>query len=359
MANSDMGTLTHVPVKARFGGLNQQVMGRPPGEADAVWAAEELAKGADPAGVRQSLVNNHIAPAAADQLVSHILKNPIFAVTQRLAARVAKRDWTLDIYARNYRQARPENGVPRLDKPSADTFFRDYYYGHRPVIITGAMDDWPAFTTWSLDYFAGTLGDAVVEVQANRDAQADYELQKGRHTTRMAFGAFVERLRAVDTSNDIYLTAANSGHNRTALDPLWRDIRQIPPYLKAGDSVDGFLWIGPKGTLTPFHHDLTNNLLTQVIGRKRVLMVPSFEVARMGNHQHCFSQLTREQVLDAAKTPDGPTVLSCDIAPGEALFLPIGWWHHVEALDLSVSVSFTNFDADNDFYSGYRTNGPV
>tara|TARA_B100000678_G_scaffold164570_1_gene137414 strand:+ start:1874 stop:2023 length:150 start_codon:yes stop_codon:yes gene_type:complete len=39
---------------------------------------------------------------------------------------------------------------------------------------------------------------------------------------------------------------------------------------------------------------------------------------------------------------------------GEAIFLPIGWWHHVTALDRSVSRSLTNFAADNDFICGYR-----
>ena len=46
-------------------------------------------------------------------------------------------------------------------------------------------------------------------------------------------------------------------------------------------------------------------------------------------------------------------VINPTIGPGEAIFLPVGWWHHVEALDVSISMSFTNFDADNDFVSDY------
>jgi hypothetical protein len=37
------------------------------------------------------------------------------------------------------------------------------------------------------------------------------------------------------------------------------------------------------------------------------------------------------------------------LAPGEALFLPVGWWHHVRALDLSISVAFNHFVWLNDF----------
>jgi hypothetical protein len=39
--------------------------------------------------------------------------------------------------------------------------------------------------------------------------------------------------------------------------------------------------------------------------------------------------------------------------PGEVLFLPVGCWHFVEGLDISVTVSFTNFLWDNDFTAEY------
>jgi ribosomal protein L16 Arg81 hydroxylase len=31
------------------------------------------------------------------------------------------------------------------------------------------------------------------------------------------------------------------------------------------------------------------------------------------------------------------------LEPGEAIFIPVGWWHHVKSLEVSISVSFTNF----------------
>ena len=50
-----------------------------------------------------------------------------------------------------------------------------------------------------------------------------------------------------------------------------------------------------------------------------------------------------------------PQILECVLNPGEILFLPVGCLHFVEGLDVSVTVSFTNFVFDNDFASFYTT----
>jgi hypothetical protein len=31
------------------------------------------------------------------------------------------------------------------------------------------------------------------------------------------------------------------------------------------------------------------------------------------------------------------------------LFIPVGWWHHVRALSLSINLAFTNFTRANAF----------
>jgi ribosomal protein L16 Arg81 hydroxylase len=38
---------------------------------------------------------------------------------------------------------------------------------------------------------------------------------------------------------------------------------------------------------------------------------------------------------------------------GEALFIPAGWWHHVRALDVSISLGMNHFAKENNFDAWY------
>jgi mannose-6-phosphate isomerase-like protein (cupin superfamily) len=42
----------------------------------------------------------------------------------------------------------------------------------------------------------------------------------------------------------------------------------------------------------------------------------------------------------------GVPVIDIVLEPGECVFLPLGWWHWVKSLDVSISLSFTNFCVD-------------
>lgn len=320
--------------------------------------AEGLAAGDDDAALQARLVGAGVSAASAKYEIDRLVKDPMAAMLRGQAARIAKQRW---IFANQERLAREAEGGFALDlveTPDADHFYRHYYESNRPAKLTGLIDHWPALTRWSLDHFAALAGDAVVEAQVERERDPDYELAKDDHRRLLRFGEFVDWLRKDEASNDIYLTAYNSGTNAAALGPLWDDLAPIE-LLDTGRTRDGFFWLGPRGTLTPWHHDLTNNLLVQVLGRKRVRMAPPWAFARMKNSRHCFSDWANEPLPAGAGDADTPPVLETIIGPGESIFLPVGWWHQVEALDLSASMSFTSFRRPNVHVEDYASYGEI
>ena len=99
------------------------------------------------------------------------------------------------------------------------------------------------------------------------------------------------------------MTARNSGPNRETLAELWQDIGSLPDYLAQSNPPAAFLWLGPAGTMTPLHHDLTNNLMAQVVGRKRVWIAPTIYQPHLYNYLRVFSRVDLS-CIDYAQFPE-------------------------------------------------------
>lgn len=222
------------------------------------------------------------------------------------------------------------------------------------------MDDWPALRRWTPDYLKILIGSALVEYQGGRNANARFEMDKDRHRRTGPFDTFIDAITGAKTGNDAYITAYNSARNQQALALLTQDMGFLDKFLIRDAAMpDGMPWIGPAGTVTSLHHDLTNNFIAQLVGRKQVTVLPAAEVGRMYNHHHVFSQITDldDPDLDQGLFPRlaDTTAFTVVLEAGEILFMPLGWWHQVRALDFSVTMTFTNFRWTNDSYASYPT----
>jgi hypothetical protein len=168
----------------------------------------------------------------------------------------------------------------------------------------------------------------------------------------MPMAEFVRMIKAVDASNDFYMTANNATKSLAALQPLFEDVGDFGIGYRNQENIktSNFLWFGPKGTFTPLHHDLSNILLVQIYGRKKVTLVPALQVPLLYNDVGVFSAAAFPD-FDVQRHPlmAGARKLELEISPGDTLFIPVGWWHCVESLDVSIGVSFTNFNENNVF----------
>ncbi|MRV72417.1 cupin-like domain-containing protein [Duganella sp. FT92W] len=316
------------------------------------WIAENLMLGSHPDTLAGILVQSGVGLRDAQAELAAALASPYLQGVQRLHNRLAKRDWLLGIQAQLNRLAPME--IPRRHQLSGEDFLHQHYIANRPVILTGWLDD-VSRDDWSLERLAQRFGDRTVEVQFGRNADPDYEMNSIAHKRTMRFSEYTGLVAASGHTNDFYMTANNGQQNRHALRELWDDVPKLPHYL--ADEPAGFFWLGPAGTVTPFHHDLTNNFMIQLSGRKRVRLIAPCETPKLYNQRHCFTPVDG-RAIDTQRFPAmaGVPVPECVLEPGEVLFLPVGWWHFVEALDISITVSATHFKWDNDFYSNYPTN---
>lgn len=313
------------------------------------WIADNLLAGAPHDEIIATLLGHGVPRAEVDAQIAAITASPAYVAAQR-HLRAARR---LELVARLHRQldatrARPR-AVERCAGLDAEAFFERYYATNTPVVLTDVVTAWAAFGRWTPAYLKERFGDVEVMAAMGRASDPDYDMHTPALSRPVALGDFVDRVLAAGESNDLYLVANNRNSDRAALRPLFDEVTLpaglLDPARLAGSTA---LWFGPGGTVTPLHHDTSNIVFGNLYGEKRFLLVAPWETALLQSTRGVYSLVDPERPdLDRFPAFARANVREVVLAPGEMLFIPVGWWHHVRALSVSINLAFTNFARDN------------
>ena len=231
-----------------------------------------------------------------------------------------------------------------------------------PVVISGGLATWPALAAWrNLASLRERHGHRTVPIEIGQHLGGTWREQS------VTLAAFIDDYlspsagawpRADAASSDVGSAAPLVGylaqHGLFAQIPALADDFSLPLYV--ADEVGAVnVWIGTAGTRTRLHFDAYDNLLCQVAGYKFVRLVAPAESGLLyviggGGDPSSSNDTTAQGNISAvdAETPDlaahplfgGAHPVDCLLGPGDALFIPKGWWHYVRALTVSASVNF-------------------
>ncbi len=318
------------------------------------WIVQAKLLRTDNDAITNILVNNGYSRVSAQREVRNAAADPYVLGAIRAYNRVRKAANLLHAQEQLARLDSHSKVIERRPKLSLDEFRDRYYAANRPVIIHGLMDNWRAMAAWTPDYLKSVAGDAVIEVMTNRNADSKYEINSLQHRREMRFADYIDLVYSGTTTNDYYMVANNGFLQRPEAQPLLADFTPLPEYIDSSAAgKQRFLWFGPAGTVTPLHHDTSNILLAQVMGRKRYRLIPASQWRYVYNRRGVFSDVDCERP-DPNRYPNfrHATVVDFFLEPGEVLLMPVGWWHDVRALDVSMTLSFTSFVFPNHFSWG-------
>lgn len=236
--------------------------------------------------------------------------------------------------------------IERITPPSRESFVRDYISKRRPVILAGLAGDWPAISKWSAEYFRSTYGNlrvlAVPMKQGHVTESFKFRLGfvSDESYEEMDLAHFIGTLLSTDTKG-YYLS--------TPVELFPSDFQKdfhSPPYCEGAPWVSSRVWFGREGTVGPLHRDLTDNLYTQVIGRKRFHLFPPSQSRYLYRYHPIpgfpnFSHVDAESP-DLEKFPllDKAEALVAELEPGDVLYFPKGFWHQTKSLSQNISLNF-------------------
>ncbi|XP_058115908.1 bifunctional peptidase and arginyl-hydroxylase JMJD5 isoform X2 [Anopheles coustani] len=234
--------------------------------------------------------------------------------------------------------------VSILECPSLEVFGKQCYDPKQPAIIRGIIKDWPAMELWhDPGYLLSIAGERTVPIELGSQYSNDDWSQK-----LMKFGEFVEQNICTNSPSplDGNRTAYLAQHDLFDQVPALRRDITVPDYIGRTDANPRIkAWLGPKGTVSPLHTDPCHNLLCQVFGSKTIILARPEDTDNLYPHEHFI--LSNTSQVDA-RHPDYerfPLVRQVrfhrlTLHRGEVLYIPPKWWHYVESLSPSFSVSF-------------------
>jgi len=284
--------------------------------------------------------------------VTEIEHNPIFLAAQRHQELLRKLESVMANQQCLWESAPNYAAVEKRGAVADAEFIARYVRGSRPVVLTDLTADWPAMRRWSPDDLKKRFGHLSVEIQAERNVDTRYEENKLAHRREQRLCDFVDRVLLGGPTNDYYMTANNEALRQPGFAPLLEDVGSLPAICdRAQLANSSSFWFGPAGTVTPLHHDTLMLFHTQIVGRKRWRFISPLETPKLYNFNGVFSPIDVDRP-DLARYPRFAevTMLEVVVEPGETVFLPLGWWHQVTSLDISMSFSFSNLSIPNHFH---------
>ena len=234
--------------------------------------------------------------------------------------------------------------IDKVESISPENFKHNYYNPMKPLVITKLAQQWPAYTKWNWDYFKSVVGEVKVGLYNNVKSDAYTPINTA--DDYMKFGQYIDMVRKGPAEWRIFLFNIFEHAPQITNDFTWPE-----------DLAKGFvkrypmLFVGGQGSITHMHFDidLSHIFHTQFCGRKRVLLFPfeeqhklyrkPWEVLSLVNFEKYFDKENNK--LDLEKFPALTLAKGYEVIldHGDTLFMPAGYWHHMEYLDSGFAMS--------------------
>lgn len=245
----------------------------------------------------------------------------------------------------NARISEPVIYLDAIDSDDITTFQDKYLQNETPVILKGMAKKWPALGKWSADFFKKHYGNVSVPVcYYKTNKQEKYAKQE-----RMLLKEYIslaESEKICDGEppyiggwlyqNDCPELVDDVDMSLPCFPDNW--LYKLP---KAISLPPTNILIGYDKVSSPLHTDsyYVNSILTSIVGEKKARMVSPLDSFAVKNGQDLFDSQVLNSIVEL-----GVRVYEGAIKPGDAFYIPPGWWHNVINCNFTIAVQNLHVD---------------
>jgi hypothetical protein len=259
--------------------------------------------------------------------------------------------------------------VPEFDAPTPEQFRSEIVPLARPAVLRGIAAQWPLVTAakdgaqrWMTMLSSGASEQPVTILRADPELEGRFHYTPDGRALNFARGnaslpALLTALRE-QAGNARPYAMVTQGIDAKAAFPGFAESHPLP-YVP--DRASPRFWIGNAAKVAT-HNDPNENVAVVVAGRRRFTLFPPDQVGNLYPGPLDFTpagvpiSMVHVTAPDLEKYPRFAVALeaalSAELAPGDALFIPYAWYHHVESLEpFNMLVNYWWSDARSDIGS--------
>eukprot|EP01114_Cavostelium_apophysatum_P021938 TRINITY_DN7793_c0_g1_i1.p1 TRINITY_DN7793_c0_g1~~TRINITY_DN7793_c0_g1_i1.p1 ORF type:complete len:469 (+),score=79.24 TRINITY_DN7793_c0_g1_i1:50-1456(+) len=253
---------------------------------------------------------------------------------------------------------------------------------NEPVILTNtAVEKWPARKLWTPSYISRFIPQ-FNDVQQHENKtflyyhatkpMAPFDVEyKNSQTWKKVNLTSKEFLQKIQVTPPYHYFA---GQLQSLGDSLEIDVDPIEPLMVKDDYFSyenshqhrwSNVWFGAAGSTTQAHFDVYHNFYAQIYGRKRFILFAPSEHENLYIYPFLHPAALQSQVnFDAPDYDVFPNFkrakgFQAVLGPGDVLYIPPLYFHHVTAVDTSISVSiWTKFPEAKSVQSTWQGSMP-
>ena len=240
--------------------------------------------------------------------------------------------------------------IPSREATTPDEFMDDIAPGARPAVLRAIAADWPLVAAVRegadrcMAMLAGQATGApikVVRTDPANEGRFHYTpdgLALNFVSGRTSLPIFLAALEEQESSDRPFTMAAMG----VVADPVLPAFASTHPMPYVPAAAEPRFWIGSAAKVAT-HNDPSDNLAVVVAGRRRFTLFPPDQIANLYLGPLHFTPAGTPVSMVHVTAPDfdryprfAAALEAAEVAelePGDALFIPYGWYHHVEALE--------------------------
>lgn len=229
--------------------------------------------------------------------------------------------------------------IDKVDTISREDFRRYYLKPGKPLVIKQLSKQWPAYDKWTWAYLKDIAGN--IEVPVYNNSRASAKVPVNGWDDKMTFAAYIDRISNGDSEWRIFL------FNLFRYAPFLKKDFTYPTLMGGFIKAFPMLFVGGAGSVAHMHYDidLSHIFHTQFLGRKQVLLLDQDQnklIYKMpGTVESAASFVNWDRGLDYDRFPalEFANGYSTILEHGETLYMPGGYWHHMQYMDSGFAMS--------------------